>query len=76
MRLRVECYSGWRADERPIRFWIDGHHYVVEDILDQWYGPDAKYFKVRADDGNGYILRHDTSPAMDAWSLEALRGGT
>jgi hypothetical protein len=58
MTLRVECYAGWRADERPIRFWTDDHGYFVEEILDQWYGPDAMFFKVRADDGNHYILRH------------------
>jgi hypothetical protein len=28
---------------------------------------------VRADDGNQYILRHDTSPGIDVWSLEAFR---
>ena len=73
MRLRVQTYSGRRADERPIRFWIDEHRYVVEEIVDQWYGPDAMFFKVRADDGNQYILRQDASPAVDVWSLEAFR---
>lgn len=24
MTLRVECYSGWKAEERPGRFEIDG----------------------------------------------------
>jgi hypothetical protein len=71
--LRVECYSGWRADERPIRFWIDDHSYFVEEIIDQWYGPDAAFFKVRADDRNQYILRHDTSPAVDVWRVESFR---
>ena len=56
--MRVESYSGRRADERPIRFWIDDHSYFVEEVVDQWYGPDAMFFKVRGDDGNLYILRH------------------
>ena len=73
MKLRVECYSGWRTEERPVRFWLDDHSYFVEEILDQWYGPDAMFFKVRADDGNYYILRRSPSAAVGVWSLEAFR---
>jgi hypothetical protein len=76
MTLRVECYSGHRADERPIRFSIGDSSYFVEEIIDQWYGPDATFFKVRADDDKVYILRHNPSLAEDAWSLEAFRHGT
>jgi hypothetical protein len=71
MRVLVECYSGRKADERPVRFQIGAAVYIVEEILDQWYGPDSDYFKVRADDGNTYILRRNTSE--DVWSLEAFR---
>ena len=44
---------------------------MVDDIIEQWYGPDDTFFKVRADDGNIYVLRH--SPATDVWSLESVR---
>ena len=57
MKLEVDCYSGRTADERPVRFRLDGHEYLVEELLDQWYGPQDLFFKVRADDGNLYILR-------------------
>ena len=40
MRLDLECYSGRKADERPVRFQMGEHPYLVEEILDQWYGPD------------------------------------
>jgi len=73
MKLRVECYAGRKADERPVRFELDGRDYLVEEVLDQWYGPDAQFFKVRADDGNLYILRHRTSGEPDEWSLESFR---
>ena len=69
--MRVQCYSGAKADERPLRFQLNEHEYEVEEVLDRWYGPDDTYFKVRADDQNTYILRH--SPATDTWSLEAFR---
>ena len=71
MNVQVECYSGAKADERPVRFHLDGRKYAVEEVLDQWYGPEDTYFKLRADDGHIYILRHN--PATDTWSLEAFR---
>ena len=73
MIVRVECYAGSKAEERPVRFKLEEHDYFVEEVLDQWYGPDDAYFKVRADDGNTYILRHDTSTPEGEWSLESFR---
>jgi len=73
MRIRVECYSGRKADERPLRFQLDGHEYAVAEVLDQWYGPESTFFKVRADDGNLYILRHLAVGETDDWSLESFR---
>ncbi|HWQ57330.1 MAG TPA: hypothetical protein VN442_26840 [Bryobacteraceae bacterium] len=71
MDLRVECYSGRKADERPVRFCLGDRMYTVEEIMDQWYGPDATFFKLRADDGDMYILKHHAP--SDEWSLEAFR---
>jgi hypothetical protein len=72
MLLRVECYAGYKADERPVRFHIDNRDYMVEAVLDQWHSPDATYFKVRSDDGV-YVLRHRFSPQVDNWTLESYR---
>jgi len=66
-RLRVECYAGSRADERPLRFVLSNRRVEVIEVLDRWMGPDHRYFKIRGDDGDVYILRHDT--AADAWAL-------
>lgn len=71
IRVRVDCYAGYKGDERPIRFGIDQQIYRVECIEDQWYSPSAMYFRVRADDGNIYVLRHDQG--QDDWTLEAFR---
>jgi uncharacterized protein (UPF0128 family) len=73
MRLEVECYSGRKADERPLRFRMNGHVYQVENLLDQWYGPEHLFFKIRADDGNLYILRYRTSVPDGEWDLVAFR---
>ena len=69
----VECYSGHRADERPLRFTLHGHEYEVLEVDDQWYSPEARYFRVRAGDGNLYVLRHDER--QDIWTLDAFRAG-
>jgi len=73
VRLSVECYSGRVGDERPVRFRLEGHPYIVESVLDQWYGPDHLFFKIRADDGNVYILRHETSVLDGEWELVSFR---
>ena len=69
--IRVECYAGYRADQRPLRFILRGRVFEVELVEDQWYAPAAIYFRVRADDGNFYVLRHDE--VQDAWTLDAFR---
>jgi len=48
MKLNVECYSGRKADERPLRFWLGGRQYQVETVLDQWYDPESVFYKIRA----------------------------
>ena len=67
----VECYSGYKANERPLSFSLGDRRFTVEEILDQWYGTDYTYFKVRADDDNIYILKHDEH--KDEWSLEFFK---
>jgi hypothetical protein len=69
--IRVECYSGYRADERPQRFVLRGRSFEVMHVDDRWYSPGADYFRVRADDGNLYVLRHDAEG--DSWTLDAFR---
>lgn len=69
--LQVECYAGYRADQRPLRFSLRGRTFLVEQVEDQWYAPTAIYFRVRADDGNFYILRH--CEIQDVWTLDAFR---
>jgi len=69
MKVQVHCYAGMKADERPVRFRLGEHEYMVEEVLDQWYGPDHLFFRVRADDGKVYILRRETSVPDGEWDL-------
>lgn len=75
MKLDVECYAGRKADERPLRFRMEGKQYQVEEVLDQWYDTDGIFYKVRADDGNLYILRQQTSTPSGTWELVSFRQG-
>jgi uncharacterized protein (UPF0128 family) len=72
-KVNVECYSGRKADERPIRFRLEGKQYVVEAVLDQWYDPESIFYKVRADDGNLYILRELMFTPDGTWGLVSFR---
>lgn len=74
MKVRVEAYAGRKANERPLRFHLGEHGYTIEEILDQWYGPSDTFFKVRADDGNLYILR--CREPEGEWTLESFRAPT
>jgi len=69
--IRVECHAGYRADERPLRFTLRGRLFEVAEVEDRWYSPGAVYFRVRADDGNFYVLRHNEG--TDVWTLDAFR---
>ena len=53
--VQVECYSGYKADERPVRLKLrDGAREIVA-IEDRWYSPGATYFRVLVDDGGGVV---------------------
>ena len=68
MNVEVECYSGYKADERPLRFRLGARWLQVSEVVDRWYDPNAIYFRVRAEDGHLYVLRR-TDPGV--WTLEA-----
>jgi hypothetical protein len=37
--------------------------------VDRWYSPTQRWFRVEADDGDTYVLRHDESDGQ--WELAA-----
>jgi len=59
MKIRVECYSGYKGEETPRRLIIGELVIGVAKVLDRWLAPDHRYFKVEGDDGSMYIVRHD-----------------
>ena len=66
--LEVDCYSGYKVDERPVRFRLEGREYRIEEVLDQWREPDSNFYRVRADNGRAYVLRQNSTPEA-FWDL-------
>ena len=73
MKLEVDCYSGRTADERPVRFRLDGLRVHGRGSTGPVVRPADIFYKVRADDGNLYILRRETSTPDGPWHLESFR---
>ena len=70
MTIRVECYAGYRGNQEPLAFWFGARRLIVRDIVDRWFAPTQRWFKVEADDGQLYVLRQDEATAE--WELAAL----
>jgi hypothetical protein len=74
----MECYSGYKASERPVAFTFQGRRRKVVEIIDRWYEggikaeqPKADYFKVRAAEGDIFLLRYLS--LFDSWSIQTYK---
>lgn len=65
--VRVECYAGHRGEETPRVLTIGARRVEVTEVVDCWLAPDHRYFKVKGDDGDVYLVRQDT--VSGAWEL-------
>jgi hypothetical protein len=66
MRIAVETREHC-GREVPYKFRLKRREVNVLELLDQWFGSDYRYCKVRANDGGTYILRIDEPHS--AWHL-------
>jgi hypothetical protein len=69
--VRVECYAGYKGDERPTKLQLREQMVDVAEIEDRWYSPGATYFRVLLTTGERYVLRRQD--AQDLWTLQAFR---
>ncbi|BFU97044.1 MAG: conserved protein of unknown function [Nitrospira sp.] len=63
----VDTYAGDKGEDTPRSFTHGKMYRGVTDILDQWYTDSHCYFRVRADDGQRYVLRHQLDE--ESWEL-------
>jgi hypothetical protein len=78
--VTVEAYAGYRGNERPQSFVMNGRRLAVLHVLDRWYeggrtpgDSHLDYFKILADDGCKYMVRYHS--LFDAWSAAPLTTG-
>ena len=64
--VKVECHSGYKADEYPVRFYFGKFSIDIIDVVDRWYQankntvfPEANYFKVLSRDKKQFILKQE-----------------
>ncbi len=64
-KVKVNAYSGYKANERPLSFVMDRKTIEVLEIIDRWYGVESDYFKILGQDGMLYILKWHR--LLDVW---------
>lgn len=72
LKVRVECYAGYRGEESPRRFYLGACMIQVMQELHRWIEPNHRCFKVKGSDDGMYILRHDVG--ADRWEVTLLEG--
>ena len=71
MAIRVECYAGYRGEQEPRALWLSEQRLEVRAVVDRWFAPGQRWFRVDADDGHLYVLRHDE--ASGDWEIAGYR---
>ena len=59
LKIRVECIVGAYGDKVPKSLHLGSRVIHCLELIDQWHGRDHRYFKIRAEEGEVYILRYD-----------------
>lgn len=67
-KIKVKAYSGYKANERPLVFFLDSRPIRIRKILKQWKDPECDCFRVVAEDNNRYELKWDRS--KDHWTVD------
>ena len=74
MRIHVKSEPDPCGDPIPRCILMDWRTIAVGEILDRWPGADYRYFKVKGEDANVYILRFDERHAeWDLTMFQSLR---
>jgi len=70
LSVDVECYAGHRGEQTPRVLILGDRRIAVAEVIDAWLTPDHPYFKLRGEDGQTYLVRHDER--ADTWELTML----
>jgi hypothetical protein len=73
-KVEVTAYAGYRSEERPRSFVLEGEKIGIAEIISQWVEEDAenklqkRRFRVKGDDGFTYLLSYNEQTGE--WYLE------
>jgi hypothetical protein len=75
MRIVVDSYVGLRGLQMPRKILFGQNQVAVVEVIDQWYGTDYRYIKVRGDDQGLYVLHvHDAHQDWKLVMFTSVRG--
>jgi hypothetical protein len=63
----VKACASRSPPAKPRRFRLGGREIEIREVLDQWFGANCRYCKVKGDDRALYILRFDED--QSEWTL-------
>ena len=67
IQVQAESYLDQNGVEKLRRVRLDSRQIEIAENIDQWHGPDYRYFKVRGSDGSLYIFRQNET--QGDWAL-------
>jgi hypothetical protein len=70
--VQVECHAGYRGNETPRRFHLEGKTIEIAAILDRWKEPGALLFRVQSTAGRVYLLCRDEQSGR--WDIPEVAG--
>lgn len=65
--LTVEVAAGYKGEPTPRAFVHEGLRREVTHVVETWYTEAHCYFRVIADDGGRYVVRHEFDKNL--WEL-------
>lgn len=69
--LRVDTAPAENGEQEPQVLWFGARRVDVLAVVDRWYGPRRRWWKVRTAEGQ-YVLRRDEDSGN--WELAAIVG--
>ena len=69
MAIRVESQAAATGELEPAVIWFGSRRVAVLSVVDRWYGPHQRWWRVDTEDGL-YVLRRDDSSGE--WDLAAV----
>lgn len=65
--VTVEAYAGYKGEETPRAFTLDGIRLSVNEVLARWYTETHSFFRIYASDHRRYVLRYHLDE--EVWEL-------